>query len=206
MARPARFDDEKIIAATRQVIVRNGPAGATIARIADSLDAPTGSIYHRFAGRSDLLGAVWLDAVASFQDGFARALQTGSALEGAQSAVTFVTRWVRANPDLAHILLLYRSDDFLATHWAPQMSSRAAQLQQELGRLFVDTARRLTGRADVRTRRVLTYALAQAPMAAIKPHLEAGEAPPKLVDELLSRTLDASLDMLGVVRKERANE
>jgi len=60
MARLAKFSLEQIVETTTRLAARDGPAQATMARIASDLQAPTGSIYHRFGSRDVLLGEVWL--------------------------------------------------------------------------------------------------------------------------------------------------
>ena len=70
MSRPQRYYVEQILNATTKVVADRDPAGASMARIAAKLKAPTGSICHRFVSRGDLLGEVRLRSLASFQEAF----------------------------------------------------------------------------------------------------------------------------------------
>jgi len=198
MPRPARYSHEKILAATAQVVADRGPANASVARIAGALRAPTGSIYHRFASRGLLLGEVWLRAAASFQNSFSEELDGEDPYAAGRAAVRHVPRWVRKHPQRARILLLHRPEDFLAREWPAPMVDRAQALQEQLAEGLKVFCRRLTGRADAKSMRVVTFALAEAPLAAVKRHVEAGETPPRIVDALIDETYRSTLALLGV--------
>lgn len=198
MPRPARYSHEQIIAATAQVVAKRGPAGASVARIARTLRAPSGSIYHRFASRGLLLGEVWLQAAASFQDSFSERLDGEDAYASGLAAVRHVPRWVRKHPQDARILLLHRPEDFLAREWPAPMVERAQALQEQLTEGLRVFCRRLSGRADAKSMRVVTFALAEAPLAAVKRHVEAGETLPRIVDALIEETYRSTLALLGV--------
>lgn len=200
MPRPARFSHEQILAATARVAAERGPAGASIARIACTLRGPTGSIYHRFASRSVLLGEVWLQAAASFQDGFSERLDGADPQTAGLAAVRYVPQRVRDHPQEARILLLHRREDFLERGWPAPMVERAKALHRQLSQVLRRFCQRLVGRTDAKTLRVMTFALAEAPLAAVKRHVEAGEPPPRIVDALIEETYRASLALVGVSR------
>ena len=198
MPRPARFNQTEILAATGHVVAERGPAGTSIARIAKRLGAPTGSIYHRFASRAVLLGEVWLGAASDFQNRFAQRLENADAADAGLDAVRFVPAWVRGNPQEARILLLHRREDFLDHGWPAPMMAQAKKLHEQLSSGLEGFCHRLTGRSDATSLRVVAYALAEAPLAAVRRHVESGEPPPDIVDDLLEETYRASLALLGV--------
>jgi AcrR family transcriptional regulator len=200
MPRPARFSHEQIVAATARVAAERGPARASVARIARTLRAPTGSIYHRFASRSVLLGEVWLQAAESFQDGFLKQLDGVDPHAAGLAAVRYGVEWVREHPQEARILLLHRREDFLESEWPTSMRKRARALREQLSKGLRNFCQRLLGRADAKSLRIVTFALAEAPLAAVKRHIEWGEPPPKIVDALVAETYLASLSLIGVSR------
>ena len=55
-------------------------------------------------------------------------------------------------------------------------------------------ARHAFGRAGPRQIRYAAFALAEVPIAAVKPHLQRREPPPPLVDELIIKTYRAIVD------------
>jgi len=197
MPRPARFTDEQIVSATARVAAARGPAGATVARIAAALRAPTGSIYHRFASRDVLLGEVWLRAAESFQSGFAQRLAGPDALAAGLAAVRYVPQQVRVEPQQARILLLHRREDFLDRGWPASMKARAKVLSLQMDEGVRGFCQRLFGRTDATVLRIAGYALAEAPLAAVRRHVQAKEPPPATVDALIEATYLASIALGG---------
>jgi hypothetical protein len=72
---------------------------------------------------------------------------------------------------------------------------QAAQLAQQIEIELRAFTRRLCGREDVRTVRLVTYAVIEAPFAAIRRHVAANESPPPYVDLLIRATYDAVIDL-----------
>ena len=195
MPRPARFSHEQMIAATTRVAAKRGPSGATVARIAQALGAPTGSIYHRFASRNVLLGEVWLRAAESFQDGFGERLAGSDGEAAGLAAVCYVPQWVRAHPQEARILLLHRREDFLEHGWPEQAKARAKALRRQLSEGLHNFCQRVLGSTDHTTLRIAAFALAEAPLAAVRQHVEVGEPPPPIVDAMIEETYRASISL-----------
>jgi AcrR family transcriptional regulator len=193
MPRHAKFDEAQILASTMRLVAADGPSAATMAAIAGALCAPTGSIYHRFPSRDVLLGEVWLGAATSFQDGFFALLGRPAARDAGLAAALYVPQRVRANLVEARILLLYRREDFLAPTWPEEMRARARGLQRQVDVGLQGFSRRLFGRADHQTRRLVTYAVLDAPLAAVRRHVAANEIPLDHVDALIRATYFATL-------------
>jgi AcrR family transcriptional regulator len=193
MSRRAKFDEEQIIASTTRLIAADGPAAVTMAAIASALRAPTGSIYHRFPSRDVLLAEVWLRAATSFQDGYFDILGRPAARDAGLAAALYLPQRVRANLLEARILLLYRREDFLAPHWPEKLRARALALQRQVDGGLQGFSRRLFGRADHKTLRLVTYAVLDAPLAAVRRHVAANEIPPDHVNALIRATYVAIL-------------
>lgn len=183
MPRNPKFDHHTVIDITARLAARH-PAEATIARIAAELDAPTGSIYHRFRSRDELLGEVWLSAAAAFQSAFAAQLVGDDAFEAGLAAARWVPSRVRERFDEARILLLHRREDFAAPHWPEAMQQRARQLAGEMQAHFDALAAQL-GVQDEAGRQRVRFALVELPLAVVRPHLHAGRAPPPLAESLI---------------------
>lgn len=203
MARVAKFAPEQIVEVTARLAADDGPGRATIARIAESLGAPTGSIYHRFASRDVLLGEVWIRAAESFQERVGDRLAGEDAWEAGLAAALFVPARVREAPGEARILLLHRREDFLSSVWPRDLAARAAALKRRMDAGLRDFARRALGRTDADALRLARYVVADAPLAAVMPHLRAHEAPPPIVDALVRATYVAVMSDAGARRPGR---
>jgi len=188
MGRP-RFENADFIAAARAIADARGPAGVTIDSVTQRLKAPKGSFYYRFASRDALLGELWLSIVLDYQVGFLAALDAGDGLEAALHAPA----WARAHMEEARILLLHNRRDFAHGDWPASLKRGASEQAQRLESAVADFAQRAFGLACADELRRAQFALVEAPIAAIKRHLERREPPPALVDELITRTYHAIL-------------
>jgi AcrR family transcriptional regulator len=198
MARRAKFDEGQILESARGLIAMHGPAAATMSAIARRTRAPTGSIYHRFESRDVLLGEVWLRAAEAFQDAYFEVLRGTPAHDAGLSATLFFMGRVRADLAEARVLLLHRREDFVDRGWPRAMEARANRLKDQVNTELRDFSRRLRGRADPRTLRLVTYAVLDIPFAAVRRHVAANEVPPPYLDLPVTATYRAVLSLLRV--------
>ena len=196
MPRSAKFSEEQILGVASRLVAAQGPSGATIGAIARAVGAPTGSIYHRFDSRDVLLGEVWLRAAASFQTAFFERLAGPAPRAAGLTAALYMVRRVREHPREARLLLLHRREDFVDRGWPPAMRRRAEQLASQVERELRAFSRRVSGRVDSRTIRLVTYAVLEAPFAAIRRHVAAGEGPPRYLDALIRVTYEAVMSQV----------
>ncbi|QYG91731.1 TetR/AcrR family transcriptional regulator [Iamia sp. SCSIO 61187] len=187
MGRPAKFTSTDILDAAADLVAQGGPTMATVAAISDRLQAPSGSVYHRFATRDLLVAQLWVQLVREAQAGFIEALALDDVDEAAKQACLHVPRWSRANLPKAQVLLLYRRSD-LVEHWPDEMGEDLATLNDGLARALRSYTRRRFSTSSARARRTVTFALIDVPFAGVRSYLQAGQAPPKHVDELVLRT------------------
>jgi AcrR family transcriptional regulator len=203
VVRPAKFDEGQILESARGLVAMHGPAGATMSAIARSVRAPTGSIYHRFDSRDVLLGEVWLRAAEGFQDAYFEVLRGTPARDAGLAAALYFMGRVRADLAEARVLLLHRREDFVNRGWPPVMEARAKRLKDQVDTELRDFSRRLRGRADPRTMRLVTYAVLDAPFAAVRRHVAANETPPSYLDLPITATYRAMLSLLGVLPDQK---
>ncbi|MFC3450153.1 TetR/AcrR family transcriptional regulator [Amycolatopsis speibonae] len=186
MGRPPRHTADDFLDAAVRIFAAEGAAGITMSAVAREVGAPSGSIYHRFPGRPALLAAVWLRTLTRFQQGYLEALGQEPATEAAVEAAAQVVRWCRDRP--AEGKLLYGGDRTLGVEdWSPEDRARAEDADQRLDAAITKVVRRLrplTGRSTDE----LMLALVDLPYAAVRRHLDRGEAPPPRTVDLVART------------------
>jgi AcrR family transcriptional regulator len=203
MPRAPQFDQAQILDAAERLIARHGPSGATIGAIAQAVGAPTGSIYHRFDSRDVLLAEIWLGAATAFQTTFFERLAGPAPREAGLGAALYMAQRVRERPREARVLLLHRREDFVDRGWPVNMRRRAEQLGRQVEAELRAFCRRLCSRQDARTVRSVTYAVVEAPVAAVRRYVAAAESPPPYVDGLIRVTYEAVIRQLNVSRKGR---
>jgi AcrR family transcriptional regulator len=192
MGRPAKFDSEEMLDAAVELIAAGGPRQATVAAIAARLQAPSGSIYHRFESRDLLLARLWIRTIRRAQEGFVEALQAGETHRAAQGAALHIPRWSRAHLQEAAVLLLYRRED-LAAQWPAELGASLSRLNRDLTDAMHKFTRRRYGQVTGENSRTVAFALVDVPYAASRRYLLAGQAPPPMVDDLIVAACEAVL-------------
>lgn len=176
MARPVKYDTEQLVETAIRLAAESGPTAVTMSAVAEATGAPSGSMYHRFAGRPALLAEVWLRCVESFQHGYVEALDTSDdPLEGAVAAARHVVEWSRANPAYTAVLL-YPARDFGAADWPEWARERLETDNRRAIGAVRATAKRLGARSVLDQDRV-TVALLDVPYGLVRRHLRAGGIP-----------------------------
>jgi AcrR family transcriptional regulator len=196
MGRKALFQRRDMTGAALRLVAERGPQAVTIAALAKEVGAPTGSIYHRYRGRDELLAELWMDVVEGFQSAFAARLAAADGVDGAVATARLMPGWTRQHPLETRLLLLHRRQDFVAGDWPADLAARAAALEPQLGAALRAFAQRAFGHADADTMARLRYALLDAPFGAIKPYVQARKRVPPVVDELVTATARAVLSSI----------
>jgi AcrR family transcriptional regulator len=187
MPRPSRFTETKILDTAAGLVAAGGPAAATIGAIGAALDAPWGSIYHRFPSRHALLGRLWLSKAAMFQNRFVGALANPDPLVAGLEAALSLPRTARVDFVGARIMLLHRRQDFFSDEWPIEMRNEAIRLGQQVDDAMKGITRRLFGRVSAVALRLATFAILDVPFAATRRHVAANEVPPTYVDGLIEK-------------------
>lgn len=186
MGRPPQHTTDDFLDAAVRIFAAKGVAGVTMSAVAREVGAPSGSIYHRFPGRPALLAAVWLRTLTGFQRGYLEALDREPPVDAAIEAATQVVRWCRAHP--AEGKLLYEGNRALGVDdWPPDDRALADEADRRLETAITKIVRRLrplTGRSTDE----LMLALVDLPYAAVRRHLDRGEAPPPRTIDLVTKT------------------
>jgi AcrR family transcriptional regulator len=186
MGRPAKFTEATILEAASAIVAANGPGAATISAIAAAIGAPSGSIYHRFGSRDELLGRLWLRKAAFFQDAFADALEHPDAQQAAIEAALSLPRSARADFQGARIMLLHRREDFLSDAWPADMKEEAVRLGRQFDQLLTECTERLFSANTKASRLRTAFAVLDVPFAATRRHVAANRAPPPELDPLVA--------------------
>ncbi|CAM3968547.1 TetR/AcrR family transcriptional regulator [Nocardia ninae] len=113
----ARLDAQAglIVQAATKVLAESGYAGMSMAAVAAEAGVATGTVYKNFAGKADLVTAVFRKVVAGEVAAVVAASATGTAVERVSAAVeTFAGRALK-NPKLAYVLLVEPVDTVVDT-------------------------------------------------------------------------------------------
>ncbi|WP_405177732.1 TetR/AcrR family transcriptional regulator [Nocardia sp. NBC_01377] len=190
MGRPPLHDPDDFLDSAARLFAASGARAVTMAAVARSIGAPSGSIYHRFPDRPALLAALWLRSSRKFLEEYLRVVGVTPELDDAVAASAWIVDWCRDN--LAEATVLQSGTrTFEPDEWPESARIKLAEhdmAQKQALRALVQALATRTGL----TRDRITFALIDMPLAVVRPYLHQGKPPPTRATELardLARTL-----------------
>lgn len=197
MPRPQVHPTDTMLDAARDLLLENGSRSATIEAIASASGAPTGSIYHRFSSRDELIATLWMRAVYRSQASFLAALERPDAREAALAAAMSIIDFCEEHPADAQLLVSFRREDLIRSLPEGPLAEELEELNRPVERAVVDLSRRLFG---TRTRAALArtlMAVFDLPYGAARRYLIAGAKLPSGLRADLTRAVSAVLEEPG---------
>jgi len=192
MGRPARIDQDTLIAAATVVSARMGPAATSIAAVSKAAGIPTGSIYHRLPSRDALLAEIWLSAAERFQALALEKFMAARSLDEAAEAALVTPRFAREQHAAAVVLNSHRREEFVRADAPDEYRARAAKLAAELRDGIAAIAARLLP-GDPKVKEKIAVALIGIPLGAVRVFLPQA-VPPKEIDAAIEAAVRAALE------------
>jgi AcrR family transcriptional regulator len=171
MPHPVKHSTDVMLDAVRALILSGGPAAASARAVCLATGASSGSVYHRFPRRDDLVAAAWLRAQDRFLSAYLAALDPPDVQGGIRAAVTVLT-WCRSEPDDAALLLRHALRDLLRGDVSPALGERWQASQNTLREALLAVADG-TGQRP----RDIVLALVDLPYTVARSALRAGGIP-----------------------------
>lgn len=182
MARPARFTDDDLLDAAAVALGEVGP-GLTVADVGRAAGAPTGSIYHRFASRDELLARLWIRSIQRFHVGLLAAFETDDPDAAVVAAATHVPRYCREHPRDALAMTLHRQSRLVET--CPEdLRETVAHVNDDIEAATRALVRRRYGRVTARRTEVVRIATRLCPYGMVRPFV--GGPVPDLLDDAVA--------------------
>ncbi|QEN12416.1 TetR/AcrR family transcriptional regulator [Mycolicibacterium sp. ELW1] len=191
MAPPRKHETDAILDAARGLILTEGPRAASVAAIAKASGAPVGTLYHRFGNRDGVVTAVWLRALARFQER-AMAAAGSDPLEVAVAMALAALDFATDCTEDARVLLTIRPGDLRDAQPDPDFTATLAAMNAPLADRVAELARDLYGRDDARSVDAVTRAIVDLPYAAVRRYSH-GDAMPSWARADLSASVRALL-------------
>ncbi|MEU4777785.1 TetR/AcrR family transcriptional regulator [Micromonospora sp. NPDC023633] len=132
MPQPVKHSADVMLDAVRTLVLSGGPAAASARAVCLATGASSGSVYHRFPRRDDLVAAAWLRAQDRFLRVYLAALAPADAQAGVRAAVAVLT-WCRSQPEDAALLLRHALRDLLRGDTSPELARQAQTHHRALG-------------------------------------------------------------------------
>jgi AcrR family transcriptional regulator len=105
-----------ILAAALACFAEHGYEATTLGQIRERSGASVGSIYHLFASKEEIAGAVYLEGLRDYQDGFTAQIAKAESAEAAvRACVDYYLGWVEEHEQLARFMLHTRQAELVPT-------------------------------------------------------------------------------------------
>lgn len=180
MGRKPQYTADDILDAALRLVASGGPSAATATAVGKVLGAPSGSVYHRFASRDELMARLWLRSIARYQDGILAALTAPDPDDALTATIGHAFDWTRENHHEALLLLQYGKTDLVA-HWPDTLAAELKGLNARVRKALREYTARRYGAVTPELLDKVMFALIDMPYAAVRRHLpDKGEPAPWL--------------------------
>jgi AcrR family transcriptional regulator len=194
MPRPQVHPTDTMLDAARDLLLGEGSRSVTMEAIAGASGAPTGSIYHRFGSRDELIARLWIRAVYRSQASFVAALERDDAREAALAGAMSIIDFCEEHPADAQLLVAFRREDLIKAVPQGPLAEELDVLNRPVERAVVALARRLYGTPSRAALDRTLLAVFDLPYGAARRHLIAGEGLPTSLRSDLGRAVAAVID------------
>ncbi|WP_320671984.1 TetR/AcrR family transcriptional regulator [Patulibacter defluvii] len=171
MARPRIHDPEAILDAAERLLADEGAGALTIRALAERTGAPSGTLYHAFGSRSDLLARLWVRAATGYLDQQQTAVDAALAADGPVAAVIAAAETLAVlrerRPTTARLLLRHRRQDLIGDDLSPALAAELDGLQRRLDGEIRRLALALWQRGDRAAREVVAACVVDLPGALL---------------------------------------
>ncbi len=179
MPRPRIHHDDVALDAARALLLQGGTGAATTAAISSASGAPTGSIYHRFGSRNDLLAELWVRTIKRFQFGLVEATSgVDPGLPRALAAADWVITFASEYPEDARLLMCCRREELLGQAVpGTEHANALKKLNRPIEALARQIADETIGTHDKEAMETILLAMMDVPYGSVRRHLRGGTDP-----------------------------
>jgi AcrR family transcriptional regulator len=176
---------QNVLEAALACFLENGYEQTTIAQIRDASRVSNGALFHHFPSKEAIADTLYVQAIASFQQGLWELLagKPRSLRAGVHGTISHQLSWVEQHPELARFVYMRGHLD-----WESQAFPELAALNQDLGAAFREWMAPLVQSGAIRPTSLLVItALVNGPAHAIARRWLAGHldgSPLAFADEL----------------------
>lgn len=183
MVRPALFTSQSFIDAAIELVAEGGASAATLQAIARKVGGPTGSVYHRFQSRAEIMATAWI----SIHGQFSRRMRAGLERSALLAALA-IPEWARQDALRARFLLLNEPRSLIGGNPPEALAHAIAREEQELENAFHTHVRSVLGPdrpPDSEALARARFLVFDAPIALTSPYLASGDSVPPFVDSVI---------------------
>ena len=193
MARPSKYTADDILDGALHAVALHGRQ-ASVADISRATGVTTGSIYHRFSSRDELLARLWLRSIRRFQAGLLELAAREDAGPALVDSAVYVVSYCRENREKALAMTLWRQPALART--GPEgVRQEALHVNDTYDAVIRELVARRYGRVTPHRMELVVAACQAVPYGLVRPHLAEGTPIPDWLDDVVRATAGATLDL-----------
>lgn len=200
MARPRLHDLDALLDAAELLLAEGGGGALTIRALAERTGAPSGSLYHAFGSRNELLGRMWLRAANRFLDLQRTAVSEhlgeeadfDRAVAATVAAASTPAALAAQSPATAKLLLEHRREAIVDEGLPEPLTTELQALDDQLLQIMRTLASALFGRRDRRAIDIVSVCIVDLPSALLNPSHERAIDPLALLDAAVRGVLTSA--------------
>jgi AcrR family transcriptional regulator len=185
MARSTLHTTDNFLDAAADLFAGGGARAVTMAAVARTTGAPSGSVYHRFSSRGALLGALWHRTSSEFEAEYRAVLGPDPTPDTAVSAAAWIVEWCRDQPVRATVLNA-GPRTFDPHTWPEEALTAHRAARKALDRTLTAIISAVAAGAGVEADEA-SFAMFGLPMAVVGTHLRLAEPVPAGAVDLVAR-------------------
>jgi AcrR family transcriptional regulator len=203
---PTSDTRQRILDSALRRFLADGYEQTTIARIREDSQVSNGALFHHFASKETIADALYVEAIASFQDGLWELLRNRprSLRAAAHGTIAHQLAWVEQHPQLARFVYMRGHLD-----WESPANAQLAALNRDLSTAFREWMAPLLASGEIRPASMLVItAIVNGPAHAIARRWLAGHVqalPSTFAGELADAACAALRGTRVRTRSARAN-
>ena len=175
MPRPRVHSLDDVLDSVEELLVL-GEREMTIRAVADLAGASSGSLYHAFGSRNELLARAWLRAARRFLTLQSEAVDSAldvrepeSASYAVVAAASTLTELGKVAPSSARLLIEYEREALLGEELPKEVRAEFMSMDKELLSIMERLADAALGRRDRRAIDIIAICIVDLPTALLKP-------------------------------------
>jgi AcrR family transcriptional regulator len=172
----------RVLDAALTSFLEDGYEQTTIARIRELSGVSNGALFHHFSTKEAIADALYVQAMASAQEGLWELVRSRprSLRAAVHGTIANQLGWVERHPDLARFVYMRGHLD-----WGSPASAEVAELNRDLGAAFREWMAPLIERGEIRaTSMLMVTAIVNGPAHAIAQRWLAGQLTAPLTDSV----------------------
>lgn len=198
MARPRLHAPDDLLDVAEQIVTEADPAGLTLRSLAQRGGVPTGTIYHAFGSKEELLARLWLRATARLGASMEAAMtvledESSTPADAVVAVALAPVALVRRHPASARLFFTQRPDQLFTSDLPAELAAEIKAVQARFQSTLATLANAMWSRSDGPAIDAIATCVVDLPGGLLRRRLLEGRRLGSTVEERIEACVRATL-------------